>query len=159
VKGYSMPVVVGLDNHRPRIARVLGTDDFGLIPRYLEAIQNPLPPKVVQDGQAKEVKITDDIDLLKTLPAIAHYEKDGGPYNTAVVVIAENKRKNIRNISYHRLQVTGKDEAPHPAPAPLETLCRKGKGGKALRSRFGHWAGCQHPSGGCDLGLSVPFRV
>lgn len=110
VKGYSMPVVVGLDNHRSRIARVLGTDDFGLTPRYLEAIQNPLPPKVVQDGPTKEVKITEDIDLLKILPVITHYEKDGGPYITAGVVIAEDKQKNIRNVSYHRLQVTGKDE-------------------------------------------------
>jgi 2,5-furandicarboxylate decarboxylase 1 len=110
VKGYSMPVVVGLDNNRSRIARVLGTDDFGLTPRYLEAIQNPLPPKVVQDGPVKEVKITQNIDLLKMLPVITHYEKDGGPYITAGVVIAEDKKNNVRNVSYHRLQVTGKDE-------------------------------------------------
>ena len=79
VKGYSMPVVVGLDNSRSRMARVLGTDDFGLTPRYLEAIRNPLPPVVVKDGPVKEVKITRDIDLLKTLPVITHYEKDGDP--------------------------------------------------------------------------------
>jgi 2,5-furandicarboxylate decarboxylase 1 len=44
------------------------------------------------------------------LPVITHYEKDGGPYITAGVVIAEDSKKQIRNISYHRLQVTGKDE-------------------------------------------------
>ena len=110
VKGYSMPVVVGLDNSRSRMARVLGTDDFGLTPRYLEAIRNPLPPVVVKDGPVKEVKITRDIDLLKTLPVITHYEKDGGPYITAGVVIAEDKNRGVRNISYQRMQITGKDE-------------------------------------------------
>jgi len=110
VKGYSIPVVVGLDNNRSRIARVLGTDDFGLTPRYLEAIRNPLPPAVVRDGPVKEVKITKNIDLQEYLPVITHYEKDGGPYITAGVVIAEDKANRIRNISYHRLQITGKDE-------------------------------------------------
>jgi len=110
VKGYSMTVVVGLDNNRSRIARLLGTDDFGLTPRYLEAIQNPLPPMVVQDGPVKEVKITKDIDLLEQVPVVTHYEKDGGPFITAGVVIAEDKKNNIRNVSYHRLQVMGKDE-------------------------------------------------
>ena len=110
VKGYSMPVVVGLDNSRSRMARVLGTDDFGLIPRYLEAIRSPLPLVVVKDGPVKEVKITRKIDLLNTLPIITHYEKDGGPYITAGVVIAEDKSRGVRNISYQRMQITGKDE-------------------------------------------------
>jgi 2,5-furandicarboxylate decarboxylase 1 len=110
VKGYSIPVIVGLDNNRSRIARVLGTDDYGLTPRYLEAIRNPLSPAVVQDGPVKEVKITKNIDLQGYLPVITHYEKDGGPYITAGVVIAEDKANGIRNISYHRLQITGKDE-------------------------------------------------
>jgi 2,5-furandicarboxylate decarboxylase 1 len=110
VKGYSMPVVVGLDNNRSRMARVLGTDDFGLTPRYLEAIRRPLPPVVVKDGPVKEVKTTRNIDLLNYLPVITHYEKDGGPYITAGVVIAEDKSRGVRNISYHRLQITGKDE-------------------------------------------------
>lgn len=110
VKGYSLPVVVGLDNSRSRIARVLGTDDFGLTPRYLEAILNPLPPTVVQDGPVKEVRITKNIDLAELLPVITHYEKDGGPFITAGVVIAEDPGRRIRNLSYHRLQVMNKDE-------------------------------------------------
>ncbi len=110
VKGCSMPVVVNLDNSRSRIARVLGTDDFGLTGRYMEAIQSPLPTVEVKDGPVKEVKVTKGIDLPKLLPMITHYEKDGGPYITAGVVIAEDQANKVRNISYHRLQITGKDE-------------------------------------------------
>jgi len=110
VKGYSIPVLVGLDNSRSRISRVLRVDDFNLTLRYLEAIRNPLPPIVVQDGPVKKVKITKDINLLEQLPVVTHYEKDGGPFITAGVVIAEDPGYNIRNLSYHRLQVMGKDE-------------------------------------------------
>jgi len=110
VRGHSMPVVVGLDNNRSRIARVLGTDDFGFTPRFLEAIRKPVPPQIVSDGPVKEVKITRNIDLERMLPVITHYEKDGGPYITAGVVIAEDPKNRIRNISYHRLQITGQDE-------------------------------------------------
>jgi len=110
VKGFRMPVLVGLDNNRSRISRVLGTDDFGLTSRYLEAIRKPLPPTLVQDGPVKEVKIKKDINLWEQLPVVTHYEKDGGPFITAGVVIAEDRAHNIRNLSFHRLQVMGKNE-------------------------------------------------
>lgn len=134
VKGCSMPVAVGADNNRSRIARVLETDGFSLTSRYLEAIRNPWPPVVVQDGPVKEVKITDHIDLQQQLPMITHYEKDGGPFITAGVVIAEDKAKQIRNISYHRLQVTGRDEIGiFISPRHLWSLYRKKeKEGKPL---------------------------
>jgi 2,5-furandicarboxylate decarboxylase 1 len=110
VKGYSLPVVVGLDNSHARIARALGTDDYGLTERYLSAIRRPLPAVPVSDGPVKEVKITKGIDLLGLLPVITHYEKDGGPYITSGLVIAEDPANRVRNVSYHRLQITGKDE-------------------------------------------------
>jgi len=110
VAGYSLPVVAGFDNSRSRIARVLGTDEYGLLRRYGEAIRLPWPPQEVRDGPVKEVKITRDIDLLRELPVVTHYEKDGGPFITAGVVIAEDPAQGIRNLSYHRLQVLDKDE-------------------------------------------------
>ena len=110
VQGGQLPVLVGLDNSRSRIARVLGTDDWGLTPRYLEAIRHPLPPTVVQDGPVKEVKITRNINLRELLPVVTHYEKDGGAFITAGVVIAEDPDHRIRNLSYHRLQVMDQDE-------------------------------------------------
>ena len=110
VKGYDIPVVLGTDNRRDHIAKALGTDDFGLIHRYLEALSNPLPPVKVDDGPVKEVKLLDDINITKTLPVITHYERDGGPYITSGLLIAEDPENDIRNVSYHRLQITGPDE-------------------------------------------------
>ena len=55
VQGHSMPVVVGMENNRSRIARVLGTDDFQFMPRYLEAIRSP--PPSLRERMAKCGKI------------------------------------------------------------------------------------------------------
>jgi 2,5-furandicarboxylate decarboxylase 1 len=110
VAGYSYPVAVGFDNSRSRIARILDTDEYGLSERYGKAIRLPRPPREVRDGPVKEVKITRDIDLPRDLPVVTHYEKDGGPFITAGVVIAEDPGQGIRNLSYHRLQVLDKDE-------------------------------------------------
>jgi 2,5-furandicarboxylate decarboxylase 1 len=110
IAGYSLPVAAGFDNSRSRIARVLDTDESGLLERYLKAIRHPLPPQEVEDGPIKEIKVARDIDLLKELPVVTHYEKDGGPFITAGVVIAEDPARRIRNLSYHRLQILDKDE-------------------------------------------------
>jgi 2,5-furandicarboxylate decarboxylase 1 len=110
VAGYSLPVAVGLDNRRSRIVRVLNTDEHGFAERYREAIRHPFPPREVDDGPVKEIKLTKDIDLLKELPIVTHYEKDAGPFITAGVVIAEDPARGIRNLSYHRLQILDKDE-------------------------------------------------
>jgi 2,5-furandicarboxylate decarboxylase 1 len=110
VAGYSLPVAAGLDNRRSRIVRVLNTTERGLAERYAMAIRHPLPPQEVEDGPVKEIKVTKDIDLLRELPVVTHYEKDGGPFITAGVVIAEDPARRIRNLSYHRLQILDKDE-------------------------------------------------
>jgi 2,5-furandicarboxylate decarboxylase 1 len=110
VAGFSHPVAVGCDNSRLRIARVLDTDEYGLSARCAEAIRLPRPPREVRDAPVQEIKITRDIDLLRELPVVTHYEKDGGPFITAGVVIAEDSARGIRNLSYHRLQVLDKDE-------------------------------------------------
>lgn len=110
VKGYEMPVVVGTDNSRARIAGALGTDNEGLLQRYIKAIERPLEPRKVDTGPVKEVIRTSGFDLQRDLPVPTHYERDGGPYITTGLLVAELPEKGIRNVSMHRLQVVGPDE-------------------------------------------------
>lgn len=110
VKGYDMPVAIGTDNSRERIAQCLGTDNQGLIQTYAHAIEHPIEPRYVEDGPVKEVKITEGIDLLKLLPIPLHHEKNAGHYITTGLFVAEDPVSGIRNISYHRLQITGPAE-------------------------------------------------
>ena len=110
VAGYDMPVVIGTDNSRARIAKALGVDNSGLNELYANAIQNPLAPEIVNDGPVKENVIESGIDLLKLLPIPIHHEKNAGHYITTGLFVAEDEETGVRNVSYHRLQVTGKNE-------------------------------------------------
>ncbi|MDY7038182.1 MAG: UbiD family decarboxylase, partial [Thermodesulfobacteriota bacterium] len=44
----------------------------------LRAIRNPIPPKIVDSGPCQENVITENIDVLKTIPIIKHTEEDAG---------------------------------------------------------------------------------
>lgn len=110
VKGYDLPVVIGTDGDRGRIAASLGVSTLQLTERYADSIAHPMPPQYVETGPVKEVIRTTDIDLQAEMPVLTHYEHDGGPYLTTGIVVAEDAEQGIRNVSYHRLQVTGPDE-------------------------------------------------
>jgi 2,5-furandicarboxylate decarboxylase 1 len=110
VEGHDMPVVIGLDADRRRIARSFGETPQGLVERYVAAIADPLPCEIVDDAPIKEVIIEPPFDVANEMPILTHYARDGGPYLTTGVAIAEDSERNIRNLSYHRLQITGPDE-------------------------------------------------
>lgn len=110
VAGHDMPVVIGVDGERGRIARSFGETPASLIERYMDAITEPLTPEIVDDGPVREVLVEAPFDLREEMPILTHYELDGGPYVTTGIVIAEDPEQGVRNLSYHRLQVTGPDE-------------------------------------------------
>jgi 2,5-furandicarboxylate decarboxylase 1 len=111
VDGYDIPVVVGMDSTRDRIARSIGTTPQGLTDVYAAALKSPLAPEDVDSGPVKEVvTLGDDIHLTRDLPILTHYQDDGGPYITSGLLVAEDPVAGVRNISYHRLQVTGPRE-------------------------------------------------
>jgi 2,5-furandicarboxylate decarboxylase 1 len=110
VDGHDMPVVIGIDGERRRIARSFGETPQSLIERYAEAISAPLQPEIVDDAPVSEVFVEGPLDVAEQLPMLTHYEHDGGPYLTTGIVIAEDADQGIRNLSYHRLQLTGPDE-------------------------------------------------
>jgi 2,5-furandicarboxylate decarboxylase 1 len=110
VRGHDMPVVIGLDGERHRIARSFGETPQSLIERYMGAITEPLPPDIVTDGPVREVLVEPPFDVREEMPILTHYERDGGPYLTTGIVIAEDPDEGVRNLSYHRLQITGPDE-------------------------------------------------
>lgn len=110
VAGHDLRVVIGTDGDRRRTARSLGETPQGLIDRYVAAIATPTPVEIVETGPVQDVVITPPLDVLEELPVLTHYELDGGPYLTTGILIAEDPVRGTRNMSYHRLQVTGADE-------------------------------------------------
>ena len=111
VKGRDYPVLVGLYWNRDFLAKFFQTTSarlpFALADDIRAWRRNPVEPIIVKQGPANEV-IEKDPDL-SILPIPRHAEGDGGPYLTSSVVIAKDPDTGVRNLSIHRMMVTGKN--------------------------------------------------
>lgn len=111
VKGHDYPVFLGLYWNRDMMARFFDTDSaqlpFVLAEGIKEWRQQPMEPVIVKQGPANEV-IETTPDLTK-LPIPHHAEGDGGRYLTSSVVIAKDPDTGVRNLSIHRMMLTGEN--------------------------------------------------
>ncbi|HEY2022910.1 UbiD family decarboxylase [Paraburkholderia sp.] len=109
--GHAVPVVSGFMSKRAWIAEAMGVPEAGLLARFREAAEHPLPCKEVDRAEAvcQQVVHSEGIDLHALLPIPTHSEHDNGPYITAGLVIARNPRTGVQNVSINRIQVHGPD--------------------------------------------------
>jgi 2,5-furandicarboxylate decarboxylase 1 len=111
VKGSDYPVLIGLYWNLDIMAKVFncGRDKlpFVLTDEIRAWQKDPMEPVILDSGPANEV-IETDIDLY-TLPVPHHATGDGGRYLTSSVVIAKDPDTGVRNLSVHRMMVTGKN--------------------------------------------------
>jgi len=80
VKGYpNHRILAGLFSRGERVAKIFDVSSSrGLKFKGLEAMKNPIPPRAVEGGPCQEVVITQDIDVLKTIPVIQYTKTDPG---------------------------------------------------------------------------------
>ncbi len=109
VKDRDYPVLVGLYWNRSTTARMFGTTSerlpFVLSDEIAAWRKNPIEPVIVESGPANEI-IEENPDLSR-LPIPHHAQGDGGRYLTSSVVIAKDPDTGVRNLSIHRMMVTG----------------------------------------------------
>lgn len=105
--GYGIPVVTGFAGNRALMAKAMGVAVEKAAEHFAWAQINPLDCTVIDKAEApvKEY-ITFNVDLTK-LPIPVHHEKDSGAYITAALLIAKDPVTGARNVSIHRLQVSG----------------------------------------------------
>jgi 2,5-furandicarboxylate decarboxylase 1 len=106
VKESCIPVVAGLVSSKEIIARALNLKKEHLLHNLSNALENPLPPQVVDKGECQEV-VEKEVDLTK-LPIMRYTEKDGGKYIASAVSIVRDPELG-RNMSFHRLMLIGKN--------------------------------------------------
>ena len=108
---HDVPVVSGFMSKRSWIAEAMGVEESGLLARFCDAAERPVPSKVLEraDAACQQVVHTSGIDLHALLPIPTHSEHDNGPYITAGLVIARNPRTGVQNVSINRIQVHGPD--------------------------------------------------
>ncbi len=107
VKESSIPVVAGLVSSKELIARALNIKKEQLLHRLSSAIENPLPPAVVEKGECQEI-VEKDVDLTK-LPIMRYTEKDGGKYIASAIAIIKDPELG-RNTCFHRLMLLDKNK-------------------------------------------------
>jgi 2,5-furandicarboxylate decarboxylase 1 len=104
VTGSKFPVIVGAGSAREYYARALGVSDDRLLHTLASALEHPRPPETVESGPCQQV-IGSDVNL-GCLPILVHLPTDPAPYITAGVAIIRDPDYG-RNVSFHRLMVTG----------------------------------------------------
>jgi len=110
VKDSDFPAVGNVFCTRELVCDYLGITKDELVPMLVKALNNPKKPETVKT--AKEAPVlensTTNIDLSR-LPIPLHAEKDGGPYFSSAIVVAQDPQYG-RNLSFHRMMVIGKDK-------------------------------------------------
>jgi len=107
VRGASMPVVVGTDGTKDRVAQNLGVKAVELIEHFARAIGSPVPWKAVSDGPVRAQRRRAPFDIAELLPVPHHYEKEPAPFITGGMVVARDPDSGVLNASYNRMQLKG----------------------------------------------------
>ena len=130
VKGSRFPVLMNLFGSRDRFAAALGVETSQLLETWAAIDSKPLKPQVLETGPVKDVVLTgDDVDL-GYLPIMRNFVEDGGPYLTNAMFISKDPETGVRNASFHRLQVNGKNPFRHEPAQPaasVELLAAQGR--------------------------------
>jgi 4-hydroxybenzoate decarboxylase len=104
VAGSRYPVMTNIFGSRPRLTEMLGGGP-SFCRRWRELMATPVVPPVAVDepDDLEEIRLTD-------LPQITYFERDGGPYLTAGVFLANEPDSGVPNLSFHRAQIIGDNE-------------------------------------------------
>jgi 2,5-furandicarboxylate decarboxylase 1 len=109
VIGYDMPVVSGIIRSQKRAIMSMGCETYPEIEfRLQQGIENPIPPRYVENAPLKQVIRTGkDVDLFSLpIPMFSIY--DGGPMITAGITIARDPEFGL-NSGIYRFMVKEKN--------------------------------------------------
>ena len=110
IKGSKIPVVGNIFSSRKRIATMLGCNIDSFSKKWMKAENNLLDPVIVKNGPVRDnIIIGEDVDLFR-LPISYHFNDDAGPYITSGILVARDPDSGVYNLSFHRLQLKGKDK-------------------------------------------------
>lgn len=114
IKGYpGVRHIANLFARKERMARLLDCQDYQeLRARCREAINKPLAPKVVGEAPCQEMVITEDIDVLSTMPVLKYSELDAGRIlSGGILLISGPYAAGGSELSFKRMHFRGKDWA------------------------------------------------
>lgn len=112
VEGSDMPVVSNLFGSHKRLCDMIGTSDKSFCQRWLELTEACIaaaPGSFARPATPKEESGFIS-GKLSDLPGITWHERDGGPYFTSAIYLANNPDTGVANLSFHRSQQISDEE-------------------------------------------------
>ncbi len=107
VKGANMPIIGGMFGDREMFYDLTGTNREERIHKYMNAIANPQPPKILRDGPVLENVITRNIQLDKLIPMPTFHEDDSSSFITAGIMVVKDPDNGKVFTSIRRMQFNG----------------------------------------------------
>ena len=104
VKEAENRVAVNVFASKDKVAAYLGCEAKDLVPKMINAMENPSGPEEVPETDHEEME-TD----LEKLPILTHTKNDGGPYVSSGVVIVKDGEVG-QNVCFHRGMVFAKNK-------------------------------------------------
>lgn len=105
VKNSNMRTVGGLYGNRDIIFDHLGVTKENRNYKFMDALVNLKPYKVLNSGPVKENKITSNIDIQRIIPVNKFNELDSSSFITAGVMVIKDPETGKHHTSVRRLQV------------------------------------------------------
>lgn len=107
VKGNKMPIIGGMFGNRDMFYDFTDTDRENRLIKYMNAIANPMQPKLLNNGPVKENIIKRGIDVGKILPLPTFHELDSSSFITAGVMVVKDPDTGKVYTSIRRMQYNG----------------------------------------------------
>lgn len=112
IKGYpGARNIANIFSRKERLAKIFGLSEFKKLKfKCLEAMKNPIPPQIVQEGPCQEVVINENIDVPGILPILKHTERDGARVlGSGNPLLMGKYFRQGADISFKRMSFRGKD--------------------------------------------------
>lgn len=115
VKDYDgARILIGVLGSRKRVGTMLGIEPEHLSFAFLDAVEHPVEPVVIDNKNAvcqEQIYYADDpdFDLRKIIPAPLNTERDAGPYITMGLCHVHDPETKESNIAHHRMCIQGRD--------------------------------------------------
>jgi len=106
VTGSKMQVVTNLYGSRRRLCDLIGAEDGNFCRRWTELFHSAGQ----REAAIERMEIPRVSGSLGDLPQITYFEKDGGPYITSALFLAQHPETRIANLSFHRSQLISDNE-------------------------------------------------
>ena len=108
VSGTELPVLTNTYGSRERLAEILGIGPRDFCRKWNElanlgALDGPPKRSVPMPNDLSDAKVSD-------LPLLTYSERDGGPYFTSALFLAEEPETGVPNLSFHRSMFVSDEE-------------------------------------------------